>query len=264
MSEGEVRGELVLHQVEDGIAVLTINRPEVLNALSPAVMDELGQHVDRAVTDGVGAIVITGAGEKAFVAGADIKSMRDYDMNQAVLFAKRGQRVLDKLADFPGIVIAAVNGFALGGGCEICMACDLTIAAENARFGQPEVNLGIIPGFGGTQRMVRRVGLQRALELCTTARMIGAEEAVRIGLALEVVPRGEALAKAKEIARTIASKGPVAIRLTKESVHRAAELDLNRGLDQEAVRFGLCFDTEDHLEGFDAFIEKRSADFKGK
>jgi len=256
--------EVVLREMDDGIAVLTINRPEAYNALNADVVGGLGEQIDAAIADGAQAIVITGAGDKSFVAGADIKAMKTHPKVEAVDFAKRGQAVLDKLAAFGGITIAAVNGFALGGGCELAMACDLTIAAQNARFGQPEVNLGIIPGYGGTQRMVRRVGLQRALELCLTARQVKADEAVRIGLALEAVPEGEAVGRAKEIARMIMSKGPVAIRLAKEAVHRAAELDLASGLDQEAARFGLAFQTEDAMEGITAFVEKRPAQFKGK
>ena len=256
--------DVVLREMDDGIAVLTINRPEAYNALNADVIAGLGEQIDAAIADGAQAIVITGAGDKAFVAGADIKEMSSHAKAEAIDFAKRGQRVFDKLSAFGGVTIAAVNGFALGGGCELAMACDLTIAGETARFGQPEVNLGIIPGYGGTQRMVRRVGLQRALELCLTARQVKAEEAARIGLVLEVVEAGSEVDKAKEIARGIMSKGPLAIRLTKEAVHAAAELELQRGLDLEASRFGLAFQTEDCVEGIRAFVEKRQADFKGK
>ncbi len=256
--------EVVLREMDDGIAVLTINRPEAYNALNADVIAGLGEQIDAAVAGGARAIVITGAGDKAFVAGADIKAMTSQPKAEASDFARRGQAVFAKLTAFGGVTIAAVNGFALGGGCELAMACDLTVAAENARFGQPEVNLGIIPGYGGTQRMVRRVGLQRALELCLTARQVEADEAARIGLVLEVVPVGQAVRRAKELARVIMSKGPLAIRLTKEAVHAAAELELVRGLDLEAARFGLAFQTEDADEGIAAFVEKRQAAFQGK
>jgi enoyl-CoA hydratase len=179
-------------------------------------------------------------------------------------FAQFGQKIFGKLAEFPGLTIAAVNGFCLGGGCEVAMCCDLIIAAENAVFGQPEVNLGLIPGYGGTQRLTRRVGMQRALELCVTARMVKADEAVRIGLALEKVPAGEAVDRARKIANLALSKGPVAVKLAKRAIHHGAELDLHRGLELETDLFGMSFHTEDAVEGVAAFIEKRKAEFKGK
>ena len=256
--------DLVLFEMQDGVALLTINRPKAMNALNVYVIGALGQQIDAAKEAGAGAIVLTGAGDKAFVAGADIKGFSKVPRTEIPEFARYGQQTFAKLSSFPGLSIAAVNGFCLGGGCELAMCCDLIVAAENARFGQPEVNLGLIPGYGGTQRLIRRVGMQRALELCVTARMVKADEAVRIGLALESVPVGGAVERAMEIAGLAMSKGPVAVKLAKRAVHVGAEMDLERGLELEADLFGLCFQTEDADEGIAAFIEKRPANFQGK
>lgn len=255
---------LVVLELDGKIALLTMNRPEALNALSVDVIAALSTAIDDAQAAGALALIVTGSGEKSFIAGADIKGMAEYNVEEAVHFAKAGQVCYQKLSDFPGISIAAVNGFCLGGGLEVAMCCDLILAAENARFGQPEVNLGLIPGFGGTQRLVRRVGTQRAMELVLTARQVKAPEAAAIGIALEVVPEGEAVTRAKEIAGQVLTKGPVAVRLGKEAVYAATEIDLQHGLDLEAANFGRCFATEDRTEGIAAFMERRKAEFTGK
>ncbi len=254
----------VLFEMQDGVALLTINRPKAMNALNVDVIGAVGRRIDEARDEGAGAIVLTGAGDKAFVAGADIKGFSAIPRSEIPEFARFGQQTFAKLSAFPGLTIAAVNGFCLGGGCELAMCCDLIVAAENARFGQPEVNLGLIPGYGGTQRLIRRVGMQRALELCVTARMVKADEAVRIGLALEAVPAGEAVERSMQIASLAMSKGPVAVRLAKRAIHAGAEMDLERGLELEADLFGLSFHTEDADEGIAAFVEKRPARFQGR
>ncbi|MCP4871281.1 MAG: crotonase [Proteobacteria bacterium] len=248
----------------DHAAVVTINRPEALNALNADVIRELNSAIDGIRREGIRNLIVTGAGSKAFVAGADIAAMKDLSRQEAKAFARRGQRVLHKLAIFPGVTIAAVDGFALGGGMELAMACDLIIAGGKSRFGQPEVNLGVIPGFGGTQRLERLVGAQRARELILTGRMIKADEAAQLGIALEVTEPGEALNRALELAATIASKGPRAVALAKEAIRVAGELDIEIGLQEEAELFAACFDTEDQTEGMSAFLEKREAQFKGK
>jgi len=253
-----------LEHTEGGVAVLTINRPEALNALNSQVIGELGQKLSALSRAGVGQVVLTGSGDKAFVAGADISAMASFDRAEATAFARRGQRVLNQLSLYPGVTIAAVNGFALGGGMELAMACDLIVASDNAKFGQPEVNLGVIPGFGGTQRLSRLIGPQRARELIFTGRTIDAEEAVALGLALQVTPRGSVVDVALEIAHTIAGKGPRAIEIAKLSCANGERFDLAIGLQEEAEFFGKCFDTSDQNEGMAAFLEKRSPVFKGQ
>ncbi|HCP46639.1 MAG TPA: hypothetical protein DIU15_11380 [Deltaproteobacteria bacterium] len=247
-----------------GVAVITISRPEALNALNGQVIQELGQALHRLAAEGVRQVVLTGAGEKAFVAGADIAAMASFNRAEATAFARRGQRVLNQLSLYPGVTIAAVNGFALGGGMELAMACDLILASENAKFGQPEVNLGVIPGFGGTQRLSRLIGPQRARELIFTGRTFDAQEAVSLGLALRATPRGGVVDAALEIAHTIASKGPRAIELAKLSCANGERFDLAIGLQEEAEFFGQCFETSDQSEGMSAFLEKRSPMFAGK
>ncbi|TVQ86754.1 MAG: hypothetical protein EA397_19525 [Deltaproteobacteria bacterium] len=242
--------------------VLTVSRPKALNALNPAVLDALDQAItDLSHDDTVRAVVLTGEG-RAFVAGADISAMRSFSAIQAETFAGRGQRVFDRLAALPVPVIAAVNGFALGGGCELAMACDIVLAGPKALFGQPEVKLGVIPGFGGTQRLARRVGLSVALDLCLTGRNVGADEAVSIGLASRRV-EGDVLQEALAVAGTIASMGPVAVRLCKRVLHENVDVDLATGQAAERTAFGLCFATQDQEEGMAAFLEKRRADFTG-
>ncbi|MEZ4319053.1 MAG: enoyl-CoA hydratase-related protein [Myxococcota bacterium] len=254
----------VVTVTRDGhVAVLTVNRPAALNAIDASVLDGLSAALDRLDADGdVRCAVLAGAGGKAFVAGADIAAMVDLSPVQAERFAARGQAVLDRIAALPFPVIAAVGGFALGGGCELAMACDLVVAGEKAKFGQPEVNLGVIPGFGGTQRLVRRVGMSAALDLCLTGRIVGADEAVRMGLASQKV-EGDVLEAALGIARTIASKGPVAVRLCKRAIHENADSALSSAQAAERTLFGLCFATSDQSEGMRAFLEKRTAAFTG-
>ncbi len=255
--------DVVRYEERGGAAIITIDRPKALNALNPAVLDGLDGAFAKAREAGVRGVVLTGAGEKAFVAGADIAAMKDLGAEQAEAFARSGQAILDRIAGFPGVVIAAVGGFALGGGMELAMACDLIVAAENARFGQPEVNLGVIPGFGGTQRLVRLVGLQRARELVFTARMVKAPEAKELGIALEVVPAGEAVDRALAILGTIATKGPLAVEYAKEALNAHLDGTLAEGLAHEAALFGKCFATSDQTEGMAAFLDKRAASFTG-
>ncbi len=256
--------EKLLWDVQDGIGILTFNRPKVLNALDAKTIEELGEVValverDRAVK----ALVLTGAGEKAFVAGADIAAMSTMTPSEARAFAERAHGILGRLALLPVPTIAAVNGFALGGGCEIAMACDLVYASANARFGQPEVNLGIIPGFGGTQRLTRRVGVMRALEMVLTGDPCDAAKAKELGLVLEVLPPDGLLPHAISQARKIASKGPVAVALAKRAIHAGADAELSVANELERQAFSSSFATEDAREGMKAFLEKRPAKWKG-
>ncbi len=257
--------EPVLRRDRQGVVeVLTVDRPKALNAIDASVLDALDGALDNLASDAeLRAVVLTGAGDKAFVAGADIAAMQELSAVQAETFAGRGQRVLDKLAALPVPVIAAVGGFALGGGCELAMSCDLVFASSRARFGQPEVKLGVIPGFGGTQRLVRRVGMAIALDLCLTGRMVKADEALRIGLVSRVVD-GDVLAHAIETATKMAELGPVALRLCKRAIHDNADTDLSTAQASERTLFGLCFSTADQSEGMAAFIEKRSPTFTGR
>ncbi len=254
----------LLIEIADGVAVVTINRPTALNALNAAVLHELDAAIEELKEDAkVACLILTGSGAKAFVAGADIAAMQPLDAVTAATFARLGHRVLSAIETCPKPVIAAVNGFALGGGCELAMACDIRIASESARFGQPEVNLGVIPGFGGTLRLARLVGKGRAKELIFTGDMIDAQEAYRIGLANKVVTAEELLPTARKMAAKIASKGPIAVRYAKESVDAGLEMDIDRAARFEADLFGLCFATADQKEGMLAFLEKRPAQFKG-
>jgi enoyl-CoA hydratase len=255
---------LLLEQAEAGIYRLTINRPQALNALNSATLAELGDAIARVAADaGARAMLITGAGERAFVAGADIGEMTGFTPREARAFSESGMRVMHALEALPMPVIALVNGYALGGGCELAMACDWIIASENAVFGQPEVGLGIPPGFGGTQRLARLVGRALALELLTTARQVRADEAVRIGLANHVYPAAELGARGLEMARLIASRAPLAVRFAKEAAQRGQQLDLAAGCALESGLFALACATEDQKEGMRAFLEKRAAKFKG-
>ncbi len=257
--------ENILLEKDGAIAVVTINRPKALNALNAATLQELDVAFgDLAADEAVSVVILTGAGEKAFVAGADISFMKDLSAVAARNFAMLGQAVFNKIENLPQPVIAAVNGFALGGGCELSMACDIRLASEDAKFGQPEVNLGVPPGFAGTQRLPRLVGKGRAKELLYTAGMIDAEEAYRIGLVNKVCPAAELLDTARAMAAKIAAKGQVAIRLTKSAVNQGLEMDAARGMAYEAEIFGLAFASEDQKEGMAAFLEKRKAEFKGR
>jgi len=256
--------QAILLNYENNIAYITINQPTKLNALNKLIFTELDQAIDLiAENETTKGIIITGAGEKAFVAGADITEFKNYSVSEAVEdLSQKGQQVFRKLELFPKPVIAAVNGFALGGGLELAMACHLRVASDNARFGQPEVNLGLIPGYGGTQRLVQLIGKGKALELLMTADMIKAPEALQLGLVNHVVPQNELISKCEEIINKIASKGPVAIAKIIELVDHYFNYNGN-AFDKEAELFGLCFDTNDYVEGTTAFLEKRKAEFKG-
>ena len=257
--------EFILYSVKDKIATVTINRPDVLNALNWKTMQELQEAFLKAKTsEEVGGVIITGSGEKSFVAGADIKELATKDPVGAKEFAVTSQEILHLIEHLPKPVIAAVNGFCLGGGCELAMACHIRVASENAKFGQPEVNLGLIPGNGGSQRLPRLVGKGRAIELLLTGNMIDAQEAYRIGLVNKIAPAGELIAASEEILNTIFKKGPVAVKLCLEAVNHGMELTLDEGIRLEANLFGMCFSTEDMKEGTQAFLEKRKAQFKGK
>ena len=251
---------------EENVAVVTFNRPKVLNALNHETMVELSAAMDELGADpNVHCIILTGAGEKAFVAGADINELRAIpDAATGAGFAAWGQAILFKMENLQKPVIAAINGYALGGGCELAMACDIRLAADTARLGQPEINLGIIPGYGGTQRLPRLVGKGRAKLLILSGDMILAQEALRIGLVDMVVPAAELMDKARELARKIASKGPLAVAYAKNCVNVGAETDLVTACAYEASQFGLSCGTADRTEGTTAFLEKRPAQFKGK
>jgi enoyl-CoA hydratase len=257
--------ETLLTAREGAIATVTLNRPDKLNALNLTLVRELGEAIAALEADAsVQVVILTGAGEKAFAAGADIAAMAAMSTSEAKRFADLGHAVGARMeaARFP--IIAAVNGFALGGGCEIALACDFIYASEKARFGQPEVSLGVIPGFGGTQRLARRVGIGRARELCFTGAIIGAEEARSIGLVNSVVPHGELLGKVAEVARLIASRGPVAVAQCKRVLARGADVTLQVANELEAQAFASLFGTRDQREGMDAFLNKRPAAFTGQ
>ena len=246
-------------------AIITIDRPKALNALNTATLDELADALAEAAGfEDLRALIITGSGHKAFVAGADISEMCEMSTVEAEDFALQGQEVFNGIEHFPAPVIAAVNGFALGGGTELAMACDLILCASNAVFGQPEVKLGVIPGFGGTQRLARLVGAMRAREIIFTGRNVPAAEAVDIGLALEVLPEGvDVVEAAMELATRIARVGPVAVRLAKRSINENVDSALPVALAAERTLFAMCMSTEDQSEGMDAFLNKRKAEFQG-
>ena len=252
-------------KTSNGIIILTINREKALNALNNQTMEELKDFFSKVAPRRKKAkgIIITGAGEKSFVAGADIKEFLGMDESAAMAMSKRGQDVFFMIERFPKPVIAAVNGFALGGGCELAMACHMRIASEKARFGQPEVNLGIIPGYGGTQRLVQHVGKGKAIELMMTGDMIGAAEAKELGLVNHVVPHGEEVTKAKEILKKIATKAPIAITKVIDCVNAYYNGAID-GYTVEVEEFGVSANTEDFKEGANAFVERRPAKFQGK
>ena len=256
--------EFVRVERGESVAVLTIDRQEKLNALDPQVTEEIGQALLELEADSPRAIIVTGAGERSFVAGADISAMSVMEPMEAKRFSELGHAAMALLDRSPVPTIAAVNGYALGGGCEVALACDVRVAAENATFGFPEVSLGILPGMGGTQRLPRLVGPALAKELIFTARRIGAEEAHEIGLVNRVVPQGEALKVANEIAAEIAANGPLAVRHAKSATNRAMDVDLVSGLEYEADQFALLFATEDARAGMGAFAERRKPEFKGR
>lgn len=257
--------QTLLFEVKDGVAVVTINRPDKLNALNDQVMAELADAAERIATDpAIRGAILTGAGPKSFVAGADISDLAKQGPFDGKARAMRGQGVLRRLETCGKPVIAAVNGFALGGGCELAMACHIRIASENAKFGQPEVKLGIAPGYGGTQRLPRLVGKGVAMQLILTAEMIDAAEAYRIGLVNKVVPANELMVETEKMLRGILSMGPLAVRLSMEAIDHGLEMTLDEGLLLEANHFGLLAATQDTKEGLSAFLEKRPAKFTGK
>lgn len=246
-------------------ALITINRPKVLNALNAATLDELSQAVEMAAADAeVRVVLLTGAGEKAFVAGADISEFTGLDEATGRAFAERGQALFRRIETLGKPVIACIRGYALGGGCELAMACTIRVASEDARLGQPEVKLGIIAGFGGTQRLPRLVGRGAAMKILLTGAMMTASEALRIGLVDEVVPAGQLLPRAEELAAEIARNAPVAVERTMRAVDYGLDHSLEDGLQEEARHFGHCCTTQDKAEGTAAFLEKRAAVWSGK
>jgi enoyl-CoA hydratase len=257
--------ENVRTENRDGILVVTIDRPKVLNALNAQTVEEIGQVFDEARSDeAVKAVIVTGGGDKAFVAGADINELAQKNPFTGKETSERGQQILSRIERFPKAVIAAINGFALGGGCELALACQIRIASDKAQIGLPEVTLGIIPGYGGTQRMARLLGKAKALELILTGDRVRAEEAERIGLVNKVVPHDELMAEAEKMARTIMSRGPVAVRAAIEAVMSGSEMPFEEGQFLEATLFGLLAASEDMKEGMSAFMEKRKPEFRNR
>ncbi len=252
-------------EIKDKTAIVTVNRPDKLNALNLLTMEEL--RIVFAMLkndDNIAVVILTGAGEKAFIAGADISELNQLDMIAGREFSERGQQVFNLIENLDKPVIAAVNGFALGGGCELALACHIRIASQNAKFGQPEVNLGIIPGYGGTQRLTRLINSGRAMELILTGDMVDVNEALRLGLVNHVYPQNELMDKALEMANKIASKAIPAVRLAVKCVNIVDEISSKEGQMYEAAMFALCCGTEDFKEGTKAFLEKRKPEFKNK
>lgn len=255
----------ILFETAAGIATITFNRPKALNALNSVLLTELGAALDQvSANPDIRVLVLTGAGEKAFIAGADISELATFNALQGKQFSRKGHDIIARLQTLPIPVIAAVNGFALGGGSEVALACDFIYASENAVFGLPEINLGIIPGFGGTQRLPRLIGMNRAKELIFTGKMIPAAEAARLGIVNLVCPPEALIEKVLETARTMASKGKVALRAAKQAINSGANVDLTTGCHIEIDAFALCMASADAREGTTAFLEKRKAVFKGR
>ena len=247
----------VNYEVNGAVAVITINRPEALNALNSAVLDDLNAVLDGIDVDSVRAVVLTGAGEKSFVAGADIGEMSKLTKAEGEAFGKKGNDIFRRIEIFPIPFICAVNGFALGGGCELSMSCDIRICSDNAMFGQPEAGLGITPGFGGTQRLARTISTGMAKQLIYTARNIKADEAYRIGLVNAVYPQAELMGAALKMASQIAANAPIAVRACKKAINDGLSLDMDKAIVVEEKLFGSCFETADQAEGMGAFLEKR-------
>jgi enoyl-CoA hydratase len=268
MSQSTLAGlslETVIYEKKGTIAYVTVNRPKVLNALNHRTWADLRTSFEEARADAeVHGVILTGSGDKAFIAGADISELAQVTAVEAERSSSFGQGVLNLIENLGKPVIAAVNGFALGGGCETAMACTIRIAAENAKFGQPEVKLGLLPGGGGTQRLPRLVGKGRALQLILSGEMINAAEAYRIGLVNEVVPAADLIARAEAILKQILANAPIAVQYALEAVHKGLETSQDEGLALEASFFGICAATEDKKEGTSAFLEKRAAQFQGR
>lgn len=257
--------QTLLFEVQEAVAYVTINRPDKLNALNAQAKSELREAFEHCRTnDAISVVILTGAGEKAFIAGTDIRELTALNPETGKEFSEGGQSVFNLIENLGKPVIAAVNGYALGGGMELALACHIRIAGENAKFGQPEVNLGIIPGYGGTQRLARLVGKGRGMELILTGDQIDAQEALRIGLVNKVVPLPDLISTARAMAQKIASKGQIAVRMALKAVNMTHETNLTDGQSLEASLFGLCCGTEDFKEGTKAFLEKRKAEFKNK
>ena len=254
--------EFVLYEQKDAIGIITINREKALNALNSTVLDELDKTLDAVNLEEVRCLILTGAGQKSFVAGADIGEMSTLTKAEGEAFGKKGNDVFRKLETFPIPVIAAVNGFALGGGCEISMSCDIRICSENAMFGQPEAGLGITPGFGGTQRLARTVGVGMAKQLIYTARNIKADEAYRIGLVNAVYPQEELMEQAKKMASTIAKNAPIAVRNCKKAINDGLQVDIDQAIVIEEKLFGDCFETEDQKAGMGNFLAPKEQKVK--
>ncbi|MHB1404602.1 MAG: short-chain-enoyl-CoA hydratase [Desulfitobacteriaceae bacterium] len=255
----------ILVERKEDIAIIKINRPKALNALNSETLTELSAAFDQVGADrSIKIVVLTGSGEKAFVAGADIAQMKDMNPLEGRRFSQLGQETFRKAELLPQPVIGAINGFALGGGCELALACDLRIASENARFGQPEVTLGLTAGFGGTQRLPRLVGSGLASEILFAGEIIDAQEAYRIGLVNHIYPKESLMDEALSLAQKIARRAPVAVQLTKSAIQRGSNTDIDSGLAYEAEVFGLTFSTQDQKEGCVAFVEKRPANFSGQ
>ena len=254
----------ILFEVVDGIATLTFNRPKALNALNDQLLDELSAALDEVDADEeIRVLILTGAGEKSFVAGADITELATFNTLQGKLFSRKGQLIISRLQELAIPVIAAVNGFALGGGSEMALACDFIYASENAMFGLPEITLGIIPGFGGTQRLPRLIGLNRAKEMIFTGKLLPAAEAQNIGMVNQVFTQGSLMEETLKIARAIAAKGKVSLRAAKQAINSGLNVDLATGCQIEGDAFAICMASEDGQEGTRAFIEKRKPVFKG-
>ena len=257
--------ENILFEKKNAIGYVTVNRPNALNALNLSTIEELRSAFTEIRDDAsLRAAILTGAGEKAFVAGADINELAQQDAVQGKAFAHRGQSVFDLIENLGKPVIACINGFALGGGCELALACTMRLASENAKLGQPEVKLGIIPGYGGSQRLPRLVGKGIAMQIVLTGEMITAQEALRVGLVNEVTAPADLIPRAEAIAQKIIANAPLAVQYAMEAVNKGMEMTLAEGLFLEAALFGVCCSTEDKKEGTTAFLEKRAAQFKGR
>ncbi|MCI8292057.1 MAG: enoyl-CoA hydratase [Hespellia sp.] len=249
--------EFICYEQKGFVGIITINRPKALNALNSQVLEELGQTIDAVDLEATRCLILTGAGEKSFVAGADIAEMSSLTTAEGEAFGKKGNDVFRKLETFPIPVIAAINGFALGGGCELSLSCDIRICSENAMFGQPEVGLGITPGFGGTQRLPRVIGVGKAKEMIYGGRNIKADEAYRIGLVNAVYPQEELMAAAEKMAAGISKNAPIAVRACKKAINDGLQVDMDQAIVIEEKLFGSCFETADQKEGMGAFLEKR-------